>query len=140
MQVYIDKLSNGGDKIEQSHEGNPPSCRTVSRADSQIIAERIIKDIVDRINNICKSDIGPKQYANSNLSEADSASELKKETISGSCNGSLRISGTEPAPEIYKNKSIREDNNYIYNTIDENGKLISREISLKHADFIIKNF
>ena len=141
IQVYIDKLSSGEGKTELFSKGNLPSDNgnPVSKADSQIIAERITKDISDRINDICKNGIVPKQFARSNLPEAVSAGELKKETIPAACIGELQISGSEPGPVINKDKSVREDKNYVYNTIDESGKMISREISLKDSGFLMKN-
>ena len=141
IQVYIDKLSSGEGKTELFSKGNLPSDNgnPVSKADSQIIAERITKDISDRINDICKNGIVPKQFARSNLPEAVSAGELKKETIPAACIGELQISGSEPGPVINKDKSVREDKNYVYNTIDESGKMITREISLKDSGFLMKN-
>jgi hypothetical protein len=111
MQVYADKLSNGEDKKERFREGNLPSGdgNPVSKADSQIIAERIIKDMTGRLNNICNSGI--------QISEFEPASGINKD----------------------KDKSIRENKNFVFNIIDESGKKISLEISLKDSEFLIKN-
>ena len=149
MQVYVDKLSNGEDKKERSCEGNLPSGNgePVSKADSQIIGERIIKDITGRIDDICKSGIEPKQQAPIPLQGAWLANEPKKETITSGrrfhadCSRELQTSEFEPVSGIYKDedKAIRENKNYVYNVIDKSGKKISREISLNDSEFLIKN-
>ncbi len=111
MQVYAEKLSSGEDKKERLREENLHSGndKHISKAGSKIIAERIIKDITGRINDIC--------------------------------NSGIQISEIEPAPLINKDndKVIRENNKYIFNIIDESGEKVSREISLKDYEFLIKN-
>jgi len=149
MQVYVDKLSNGEDKKERSCEENLPSVNgeTVSKADSQIISERIIKDITGRINDICKSGIEPKQQVLKPLQGAWLAKDSKNEAItngrrlSTDCSRELQTSELKPASGMYedKDKVIRENKNYVYNAIDKNGKKISREISLNDSEFLIKN-
>ena len=111
IQVYADKLSNGEDKKERFRERNLPSGNSgpVSKAGSQIITERIIMDITGRINDICNSGI--------QISEFEPESGIKKD----------------------KDKSIRENKNFVFNVIDESGKKISLEISLKDSEFLMKN-
>ncbi|MFO7666347.1 MAG: hypothetical protein R6V76_07005 [Desulfobacterales bacterium] len=148
MQVYVDKLSNGKDRKELSCEVNPPSGNgePVSKADSHIIAERIIKDITGRIDDICKSAIEPQQHAPTPLQGAWLANETERDTLanfrrfSADCGNGLQT-GREPASGIYKgkDKAITENKNYVYNIIDESGKKISREISLIDSEFLIKN-
>jgi len=149
MQVYVDKLSNGEDKKERFCEENlPPSDGgPVSKADSKIIAERIIKDITGRIDDICKSGIEPKQQAITPLQGAWLANEPQKEIIangrrfSDDCSREPQTSEFNPALGMYKDKDkeIRENKNYVYNVIDKSGKKISREISLNDSEFLIKN-
>ncbi len=136
IQVYVDKLSNGEDKKEQFCGVNLPSRNGehVSQADGRIIAERIINDITGRINDIC----------NSGIETEPQSSESKKETISNDrkfsadCGGELQASELEPASGINndKDRSIRENKNYVYNFIDKSGKKISREISLNDSDWM----
>jgi len=136
IQVYVDKLSNGEDKKERFCEENLPSSNGehVSKADGWIIAERIINDITGRIKDICNSGIEPIQQA----------SESKKETISNDrkfsadCCGELQTSELKPASGMNKDKdkSIRENKNYVYNIIDKSGKKVSREISLNDSDWM----
>jgi hypothetical protein len=150
MQVYVDKLSNGEDKKERLHEGNMPSGNggPVSKAGSQIIADRIINDITGRIDDICKSGIEQKQQVPTPLQGAWLANEPKKETIpngrdfSADYSREIQTSGLETASGIYKDKdkATRENKNYVYNVIDKSGKKVSREISLNDSEFFIKNF
>jgi len=149
MQVYVDKLSNGEDKKERFCGGNLPSGNgePVSKADSQKIAERIIKGITGRINDICKSGIEPKQQELTPLQGAWLANDSKNETItngrrlSTDCSRELQTSGLKPASGMFedKDKAIRENKNYVYNVIDKSGKKVSREISLNDSEFLVKN-
>ncbi len=149
MQVYVDKLSNGKDRKERSCEENLPSGdgEHVPKADSKIIAERIIKDITGRIDDICKSGIEPKQQTLTPLQGAWLANEPQKEIIPNglrfSADNSRELQTSEFNPALGmrkdKDKAIRENKNYFYNVIDKSGKKISREISLNDSEFLIKN-
>lgn len=147
MQVYADKLNNGKNKKEQPSEENLTSGNDepVSKADSQVISERIIKDITGRINNICKTGIEPKTQALNPLQGAWLTNEPKKETIASDLrfpvysNRELQTSGLEPASGMCKDKEISENKKYVYNAIDNSGKKVSREISLIDSGFLIKN-
>jgi hypothetical protein len=111
MQVYKDKLCSGEDKKELFCGGKLPSGKDkpLSESESHLIAERIIRDIRERINDTCAGGIEQK------------------------------ISGIEPGPETDKDKyKPANENNFIYKTIGESGKIISREITLNYSEFLIK--
>jgi hypothetical protein len=115
MQVYTDKLCSGEDRKVLFCSGNEPSenYRIVSKPGSHLIGERIINDIRERINGIC--------------SEGSEGIERK-------------ISVTEPEPEINNAKSrpAVENKGFVYNTVDEGGKIIPRGITLDDSEFLIK--